>query len=201
MSTLLNTLDAVGPGFANPGLESQAAFRRILTALSRPGLVQHLDGPEPPAGLNAASACVALTLFDFETSVWLAPSVRASANWLRFHCNCPLVGETQAAGFAVLDAAADEVRLAAFHQGDAKYPDRSASLIVQVASLEGGPSVTLEGPGIDGAVAIAPAGLSSDFWDQWADNQEQFQFGVDVFLTAGAGIIGLPRTSRRLAGG
>ena len=49
-----------------------------------------------------------------------------------------------------------------FAQGTAEYPDRSSTLIVQVASLEGGPKLVLKGPGIKDAVTISPHPLPAD---------------------------------------
>ncbi len=60
----------LAPAFAEPGLESQSAFRAVMTAMSRPGLVQELRHDlSPPAPLSAGAATVALTLFDYETPV------------------------------------------------------------------------------------------------------------------------------------
>ena len=190
-------LDTVEPGFAHPQLESQATFRKLLDALSRPGRLIALEGPKPPAGLTPSSAAIALTLFDFDTQIWLPATLGANVrDWLKFLCSSPITADPKAAAFAILNTAKDDVQLGAFFEGDAKYPDRSTTLVLQVEALVGGPTVTLEGPGVNGTIEIAPKGLPSDFWDQWTANGERFQFGVDVFLASEDAVIGLPRTSR-----
>ncbi|MDP3381932.1 MAG: phosphonate C-P lyase system protein PhnH, partial [Phenylobacterium sp.] len=144
-----------------------------------------------------AAGAVALTLFDFETLVWLDPALAESEaeGWLRFHCGCPLTTDAQSAAFAIVTDMAKAPNLAAFNQGDAKYPDRSTTVILQVPSLEGGPTVTLSGPGIQTTTDIAPQGLPQDFWTQIETNQAQFQFGVDVLLVSGDQLLALPRTT------
>lgn len=191
-------LSRVRPGFPDPVRQSQAVFRQVMDAVARPGTPADLSPcPTPPAGLAAAAGAVALTLFDFETPVWLDPALGAEAgDWLRFHCGCPLVTDPAQAAFAIVVDAPHAPPLAAFHQGDAKYPDRSTTVLLQVAALDGGEPVTLRGPGIRNEAKLAPTGLPGDFWDQVQTNHMQFQFGVDLLLVAGSELIGLPRSTR-----
>ena len=192
-------LGAVRRGFERPALEAHGVYRRLLDAMARPGRVQDLsECPEPPAGLTRACAGIALTLLDFETKVWLDPALRGGETeaWLRFHCNCPLVEAPAEAAFAIVADAAAMPRLEDFDRGDARYPDRSTTILLQVPSLTGGERRELEGPGIDGRIAVAPAGLARDFWQQLADNGREFQLGVDLMLVDGDDVMGLPRTVR-----
>lgn len=201
MSAAATALDLtqIAPGFADPTADSQAIFRRVMDAIARPGTIQELaHAPEAPSGLDRAAGAVALTLFDFETTVWLDPTLRGGPveDWIRFHCSCPLTAEPAEAAFAVIADAAACPPLSHFNQGDAKYPDRSTTLIIQVAALVGGKSACLSGPGIKDRAAIAPTGLSSGFWEQVQANNAQFQFGVDLLFVAGGLITALPRTTR-----
>ncbi|MEE4300380.1 MAG: phosphonate C-P lyase system protein PhnH [Pseudomonadales bacterium] len=198
MSTAID-LGAVRRGFTRPALEAQRIYRRLLDAMSRPGSLQDLsEAPEPPAGFTRAMAGIALTLLDFETPVWLDPSLRGAEAeaWLRFHCNCPFVEDPRAAAFALVVDMATMPRLDAFDQGDARYPDRSTTIVMQIAALTGGAPVTLEGPGIDGSIGVAPTGLPTDFWPQVAENGREFQLGVDVMVVDAESVLGLPRTVR-----
>ncbi|MFN3524310.1 MAG: phosphonate C-P lyase system protein PhnH [Phenylobacterium sp.] len=192
-------LAQVRPAFSDPMRDSQSVFRKVMEAVARPGTIADLSGAvEPPAGLEVASAAVALTLFDFETPVWIDPSLAGgeTATWLRFHCGCPLTADTANAAFAVATDMAKAPPLSAFNQGDAKYPDRSTTLVLQVAALQGGRPVVLRGPGVKDQITVAPAGLPDGFWDQFETNTAQFQFGVDVLLVAGASLTALPRSVR-----
>lgn len=198
MSEHATTMEAAGlkPGFADPVFEAQTTFRTLLNAFAyagRPGMLStRLDPPHP---LGPASAAVALTLFDFETPVWLDAAAAAGGvpDYLRFHTGAPLVAEEGRARFALIADAMQMPPLDRFAIGEDRYPDRSATLIVQVPSLAAGPAVTWRGPGIDGARAVSIAGLPEGFWTQWADNHALYPLGVDIIFTAGQALIGLPR--------
>jgi alpha-D-ribose 1-methylphosphonate 5-triphosphate synthase subunit PhnH len=191
------------PGLADPVHDSQAIFRSLLTALAHPGRPMtlaggadgaRLEGPEP---LDPATAAAALTLLDYDTPLWIdwiadTPQVRA---YLKFHCGCPLVERSQAAAFGLVTDPEHMPRLALFAQGVDQYPDRSATLFLQVPSLDGGPAVTLTGPGIRDSATLAPAGLPDWFWNDWRLNAGQFPLGVDIVFTCGATLVGLPRST------
>jgi alpha-D-ribose 1-methylphosphonate 5-triphosphate synthase subunit PhnH len=189
---------ALGAGFADPILQSQAAFRAVLAAMAEPGLVQDLGSAlAPPPGLPAAATTVLLTLADYETPLWLPERLRdgPAGAWLRFHCAAPLVAEPGRALFAVLDGA-DAPALAAFHPGEDQFPDRAATVIVPCAGFEGGPAVMLEGPGIPGSRSIAPAGLRPGFWGEVAANAALYPLGIDMLLVHGTRALGLPRSTQ-----
>jgi alpha-D-ribose 1-methylphosphonate 5-triphosphate synthase subunit PhnH len=193
----------LGPGLADPVHDSQRLFRGLLTALAHPGRAVTLasanegsGAPEGPRPLDPATTAAALTLLDGDTPLWIdwiadTPPLRA---YLQFHCGCPIVERSQMAAFALVTDPANMPRLALFAQGSDQYPDRAATLLLQVPALEGGPAVTLSGPGIRDTTEIAPAGLPEWFWNDWRLNAAQFPLGVDIFLTCGAAVIGLPRS-------
>lgn len=194
-------LGAVGRGFEQPALEAQRIYRRLLDAMARPGRLQDLsEAPAPPAGLFRSSAGVALTLFDFETRVWLDPALRGgdSEAWLRFHCGCPFTEDGSTAAFALIVDAAGMPPFDAFDCGDVRYPDRSTTLVVQLPSLVDGTVIHLAGPGIDGRIEVAPAGLPENFWEQIEANHADFQLGVDLLLVDEESVLGLPRSARRV---
>lgn len=136
------------PGFVDPVLDSQAAFRTLMEAVAYAGRIRvlppQLDAPPP---LHPATAAACLTLMDFETPVWLDPAAATPAviNYVRFHCGAPVVTNPSAARFAVVtdpDAMPD---LGAFHPGEDAYPDRSCTVVVQVDALPAAPGAA--GPG------------------------------------------------------
>ncbi len=185
------------PGLGDPVHDSQRIFRSLLEATARPGKPIDLDySLDVPAPLDPASAVALLTLCDQDTPLWLdwiadTPPLRA---YFAFHCGVPLVERTQDASFGLVSDALNMPRLALFAQGLDQYPDRSATLVIQVASLAEGPEVILKGPGIPDEVSLRAAGLPEWFWNDWRLNAAQFPLGVDLFLTAGRSIVGLPRT-------
>ena len=185
------------PGLKDPVHDSQRIFRGLLEAMAHPGRPVALGaGIEGPVPLDPATAAAALTLTDYDTPVWIdwiadTPQVRS---YLKFHCGCPILERSQDAVFAVISDPENMPRLALFAQGLDKYPDRSATILLQVPSLEAGLKVTLTGPGIRATAEVAPAGLPDWFWNDWRLNAAQFPLGVDIFLTCGETVIGLPRS-------
>jgi alpha-D-ribose 1-methylphosphonate 5-triphosphate synthase subunit PhnH len=183
-------MDTRFPGFADPVLDAQANFRAVLEAMSRPGRVQAvLPPPEVPPGLSPAAAAVLLTLVDASTPLRLAAGAEAEA-WVRFHCGCPLV--RNGAAF-VLNATAALPELEA---GTEEEPERGATLILEVASLEEAAGWRLIGPGIRDAHRLQVAGAPAGFVADWARNHARFPRGVDAILCAGTLLAALPRTVR-----
>jgi len=186
---------ALKPGFADPVFASQASFRSVLDAMSYPGRIRTVSAAiDPPAPLDPALAALALTLLDFDTPVWLDAAAAPAAEWLRFHCGTPIHAEPGAARFALVADAAGLPGLDGFAIGEDRYPDRSATLLLQLPALSGGEPTRWTGPGIDGAVVVAPQGLPEGFWSLWSLNAQLYPLGVDVILVSGREIVGLPRT-------
>ncbi len=188
------------PGFEDLVHDSQATFRVLLAAISEPGTVREIPvavtGPDP---LDTAMTAAVLTLADLDTPVWLDIDDEANAqrvvHYLSFHCGCMAVDVPTAAAFALFTRP-QRLQLARFAQGSMAYPDRATMLLVQVASLSGGPDRILTGPGIRSKQVFQVAGLPADFDEQWRVNGAGFPTGVDIIFCCGDRIIGLPRTTR-----
>jgi alpha-D-ribose 1-methylphosphonate 5-triphosphate synthase subunit PhnH len=182
--------------FTDPVFESQAVFRRIMRAMAAPGTIFHCgETLAPPAPLEPAAAAALLTLADFETPLWIAPSFAgAVAAYLTFHTGAPLAPAPAAAAFALVDLAGDGLRLERFALGSAEYPDRSTTVVAQAASFGEGPALKLAGPGVAGEAELRAAPLPDDFLAQWRANRGGFPLGVDLILAAGAKLACLPRS-------
>jgi alpha-D-ribose 1-methylphosphonate 5-triphosphate synthase subunit PhnH len=187
----------IAAGFADPALGAQATFRCLLRAIAHPGriVLAPQDLPTPPAPLLPPAYAAALTLLDFETPLWIDPSLARPAvlESLRLHCGCPIVAQEQAR-FALL--AGRGSALTAFEQGTSEYPDRSATLIWQVGQLSDARGVRLTGPGIRNSVRLQVEGLPADFWALWGMNHTQFPLGVDVVFVTTDCIAALPRSTQ-----
>lgn len=192
-------MEALTGGFAEPVHHAQSVFRMMMDCLSRPGTVQSIV-PEidPPRPLGVAAGAIALTLLDHDTPVWLTPGLAKSAvaEWIGFHTGAPLTREKSDARFAFVEAGAPLSSFGLFANGTQEYPDRSTTIVLEVASLDKGAPLSLSGPGIRESATIAPQGLPDMFLRQWADNRALFPRGVDVVLTAGRQMLGLPRTCK-----
>jgi alpha-D-ribose 1-methylphosphonate 5-triphosphate synthase subunit PhnH len=191
----MSQASALRPGFADPTLNAQQVFRQLLDAMARPGSLSELTCPlEPPQPLAPATAATALTLFDADTRIWLDGQARSGEveAFLRFHCGCPLVEDPLEADFAVcLGWPAD---FHAFSWGDPAYPDRSASLLVQLEEIAAAPDLRLSGPGIRETAELSFAPRPADFVARWAEIRADFPLGLDLILTAGRRFCALPRS-------
>ncbi|MDE4141142.1 MULTISPECIES: phosphonate C-P lyase system protein PhnH [Rhodobacterales] len=177
-------------GFANPSVASAHGFRAAMNAMARPGAVQGITGAIPPEGISHAAGSLLLTLCDPETSVFLAPDVDSEAlrGWLTFHTGAPIVSAEQAdfalGGWGAL------MPLDRFPIGTAEYPDRSTTLIVEVAGFDA-TNATLSGPGIkDTAQMALPDPVAC------AGNAMLYPLGVDFFFTSGSQVAALPRSTQ-----
>ncbi|MBR0557580.1 phosphonate C-P lyase system protein PhnH [Ciceribacter sp. L1K23] len=189
--------DAFTGGFSEPVYQSQTVFRALMDGMARPGTLQTVAtqvAPPPPVGV--AAGAVALCLCDHDTTIWMSSALGKSVfgEWLGFHTGAPLTREKTEARFAFFELGAALPPFGLFSTGTQEYPDRSTTLIVEVAQLADGIPLTLRGPGIKDTHAIAPGPLPETFVRSWADNRAQFPRGVDVILTCGAQFVCLPRT-------
>lgn len=188
-------------GFLSPVLDAQGAFHAVMHAMAEPGTIRSLEPrTAPPAPLNATAAAVALTLCDHDTPVWLDPDLANAAGvsaWLSFHSGMTITEDAAEARFLIASNPDRLPLLATLAQGSQEYPDRSATIILQVAMLEGGNQhLELRGPGIAGVAHLAPDALPQQFESQWQENNAGFPRGVDLILAAPSALACLPRTTR-----
>ncbi|MGR3321468.1 MAG: phosphonate C-P lyase system protein PhnH [Pseudooceanicola sp.] len=186
----MSATDVLEGGFAAAPVEAALAFRGAMNAMARPGTIETVAGGQAPAPVSAAAAVLLLTLCDAETPLHLAGDhdTPAMRDWVAFHLGAPLVGPDRAQfALGTWDALGD---LTGYPQGEAEYPDRSATLIVEVAQLRA-EGTRLTGPGIRDAATLNlpdPAAL--------ARNAAQFPLGLDFFFTCGDRLAALPRSTR-----
>ena len=184
------------PGFADPVLDAQAAFRAAMEAMARPGTIHALDAlPDAPPGLDPAAAALLLALADDTTLLWADAPGEARA-WLAFHAGAPAAPPGEADFLLGLPPALATLRL-----GTDEAPQEGATLILPVASLrEGGPWL-LEGPGIRGTARLGVGGLPAGFVAERAALAALAPRGLDIFLCCGARLAAIPRSTRITEGG
>jgi len=173
-------------------------FRSVMDAMARPGTIVVTGGlSQAPQPLGLAAAAVALTLIDYETPVWLDPALAQSPEitaWLRFHTGAPLTNDPRQAAFGFI---ADPPRMPpfeAFSQGSMEYPDRAATLVLQVERLSENGDFCLSGPGIRESRALSAAPLPADFAARMRANRALFPRGVDIILASATKLAALPRS-------
>jgi alpha-D-ribose 1-methylphosphonate 5-triphosphate synthase subunit PhnH len=184
--------------FSNDSMSSAHAFRIILDCMAKPGHVATLggilDAPEP---LYSTTATIAQTLFDFQSPVWLGSQFanRAIEQHLKFYSGVPLVRDPKTSAFAVASAMGGMPRLSEFAQGNHEYPDRSTTVIIQVAEFSTG-DVVLSGPGLKQPVSFGAKPLDANFWQEMMANHQQYPLGVDVIFVSPSAIACCPRSTK-----
>lgn len=180
----------LAPGFTDPARDGALAFRAALQAMSRPGRIETMPALTAPAPLSPAAAALILTLGDRTTPLHLAPSHDTNdvRDWVAFHTGAPLA-DAAAAAFALgtWDALQPIDR---FPVGDPAYPDRSATLVVEMDRIAN------EGPLLTGPGIADSAHLTLPDVDTLRPATARFPLGVDLFLTAGTDLAALPRTTK-----
>ena len=186
--------EALNGGFDNPPVAAAHGFRAALNAMARPGKIETVTGASAPSPVSVAAAVVVLTLCDAETPLYLAPGHDNAAirDWIAFHTGAPIVaaGEAQ---FALGDWSA-LMPLSQFAIGTPDYPDRSATLIVEMEVLES-TGARLTGPGIQHEAQLSLPGAEA-----LAANHALYPQGCDFFFCAGDRLAGLPRSTQVEAG-
>ncbi len=180
---------AIEGGFSDGPVEASKAFRQIMDALARPGMICELDGAQAPAPMSGAASTVVLTLCDHETPIYLGDGYDTAdiRQWIAFHTGSPIVAPEKAA-FAV--GVWGSLPLTQFPLGTPAYPDRSTTVIVEQSALVA-QGATLRGPGIRTKAALSLPEVAA-----FQDNARLFPLGLDFFFTHGSQIAGLPRTTK-----
>jgi alpha-D-ribose 1-methylphosphonate 5-triphosphate synthase subunit PhnH len=181
---------ALTGGFSEPSTQTARAFREILEAMARPGRIVTVAGASPPSPLSIAAGVALLVLADSDTPVYLAGSmdtdeVRA---WIAFHSGAAGAD----AGHAMLALGRWEALqpVSRFCPGVPDYPDRSATLLIEVDRLEAD-GVRLSGPGIQGEARLGLPETAA-----FQANRERFPLGFDCLFCCGDRIAALPRSTR-----
>lgn len=190
------------PGFSDPVHQSQQVFRQVLEATARPGTVHTLRQlPLAAPGLSNAATAVCLSLADFETPLWLDRTAFMARDYLAFHCSAPITDDRRHATFSVIGNARELDTFEHFKLGSDENPEIAGTLIIEVAELGGDDGQLLAGPGIRERTRLHVGGVAAGFWQQVADNHALFPRGVDLILSCGTRIAGLPRSVRVLSEG
>ena len=180
--------------FNHPVADSQRAFRRILKAMSEPGVMVSLPLQQGWGDLSPAATAVLLTLVDQESALWLDSRVDSEIvrNNLRFHTGVPIV-EQRDAPFALTHAVSNPDP-AQFAPGDNMSPEKSTTLIIEVPALNGGLTLRLSGPGLRESRAIAPQ-LPEAILTYLRERPHPSPLGVDPIFPCGLAHMALPRTT------
>jgi alpha-D-ribose 1-methylphosphonate 5-triphosphate synthase subunit PhnH len=192
--------------------DTQAIYRVLLHAMSRPGLICELgnavNGIDLPIGTSKAAAAIALTLLDGEVA--FAVQMQGHEGWaetMQRLTYCKLV-DVAAADYVFVDGIEElsfinQVQ-SQFIIGTLSSPEKSATVFIRVNNLldnnslsqDQGCSLKLTGPGIQTEAICFVDGLSLAWIESRASLVEEYPLGVDLILyTENGKVIAIPRTT------
>lgn len=182
--------------------DAQLHFRLIMDSMARPGKINVLNGVaiHPPAGLNRASAHIGLALLNADVSYFVSRNPAEIASYFVVN-TASAATDAAAADFLFLTGTDDVQWLEEAKIGTLTYPDTSAFVVLDVATLSDEPlpglRLTLRGPGVKGEKEVYASGLTSALLDTLRTKNAEYPLGIDVILTdTGDRILCLPRTTK-----
>jgi alpha-D-ribose 1-methylphosphonate 5-triphosphate synthase subunit PhnH len=170
----------------------QQMFRKLVTAMSRPGHVVNLA--DCLAGRRAFTGLLA-TLVDGEVSLADPGNLLDEADW-------PLLevqpGEIDQANYVLADGRQPPPQNFQPNLGDLSNPERGATLILDIDDVSHAAQtpLTLSGPGIDGTTTLSVTGLADDWLRRRTDWVCAFPLGVDLFICDATRAAAIPRTTQ-----
>jgi alpha-D-ribose 1-methylphosphonate 5-triphosphate synthase subunit PhnH len=188
--------------------DSQATFRVLLDALSRPGTVHRL--PEGVVDVDVpAPVLVPLALADLEVD--LAVLEPAGSDWAAALAEAtgarPAAPERADLVLALRPPRPDEIR--GLRRGSPDRPDLACRLVLACNRIDAGDVDTgttdgtgsaahldLSGPGVDGHAALAVSGVPLEALEALIAVNRRFPLGVDTYVVDTEGrVAGLPRST------
>jgi alpha-D-ribose 1-methylphosphonate 5-triphosphate synthase subunit PhnH len=185
------------PAFESFPYDSQKVFRLLLNAQAYPARVINFDFQSlflAPPPMDPAAAAILLTLCDYDTGIFLSPSLKDAGSYLTFHTGAKTASQGDAV-FALYRNPGELSSLSDLSKGTESYPDHSATIILAGALSEEGPDLIASGPGIKEPKPFKGRGLSKAFVEERALALMDYPLGVDIFLTCPDSSCALPRTT------
>lgn len=172
----------------DPITDTQATFRALVEAMSRPGTIH-------PVPTSPADHAVISTLVDHEVSCHTDDVRTREALADAGRLTTAEIGSA-AIVHSVGPLSVPHTQLA---QGTDIEPSMGATVIYRIDALahdppDGGVSLTLRGPGVDGARQLGVMGLPVSEFSAIAGVQAGYPRGIDVVLCAPGAVAALPRS-------
>jgi alpha-D-ribose 1-methylphosphonate 5-triphosphate synthase subunit PhnH len=184
--------------------DSQATFRALLRAMSRPGTTVPVPVADPgcPVSEFGTVAGIARTLLDHEVTLAVVSDAAHDDIATRLERYVREVSGARPAAVSVANYVisvgplADGL-LSALHRGVPAYPDESATLIALLpAPVAGAPALRLAGPGVTHGARLRLTGWSARSIEELIAVNAEPPLGIDLILaTADRGVTCLPRSA------
>ncbi|MCM2284999.1 MAG: phosphonate C-P lyase system protein PhnH [Desulfobacula sp.] len=185
-------------GFDSDVFDSQAVFRKLLTAVANPGTLMDINiDLTCPEGIHPASGGVLLTLMDSETPFWSdMEHASAGVQWLRFHTGAPYTRLKHHSSFALCTHCDHLEDPALFNPGTMESPDTATTLVIQTRGMDDTGRIRLTGPGLGKPKFLNLKGVKPDFLQNRSELCRSYPLGVDMIFICDRTLAALPRTTK-----
>lgn len=170
--------------------DAQQHFRLLLDSMARPGKINTFPAMEimPPVGLNQVSALTGFALLNADTTYYIAGYNSADiAQYLLVNTASQQAG-IDTAEYIFLPENHDGRGLEKARVGTPVYPEDNATLIaaaeqISEQAIEGGLSITLKGPGVNGEAQVFINGINPALFDYLKEQNVEYPLGIDLIIT------------------
>jgi alpha-D-ribose 1-methylphosphonate 5-triphosphate synthase subunit PhnH len=189
--------------FFDEVFDAQEQFRNILEAMSRPGLIQKINNFEfiPPVTIHKASAIIAFSLLNADVSfAVINDDQKITEAYIKLNTNAT-VATIDKADYIFINGNNSGDFLWDVKQGNLSYPEDSATVIIDVATIHLSPnknSVALicKGPGVATENIVYISGLEITLLEKVKELNQEYPLGIDVMIVdVNNCLIGLPRSN------
>ena len=170
--------------------DAQHHFRIILDGMARPGKIKVLDEMDiqPPAGLNQASAIIAMALLNTDATFYAEGenSVEIESYIALNTAAQPVsVGE---ADFIFIAGTYNAEIIFEAKTGTLPYPEESATFVLDVQEISAAPKddvvmLTMKGPGIESETIVYIKGINAEILEGAREQNLEFPLGIDLIIT------------------
>lgn len=181
---------------------TQKTFRALLQAMSHPGRVFTLSQESGVESQESGGLMLILqTLLDREVGFCV---IGTEKEYLKTNISeltgCP-VKDISDADFIIISDGESNGEILKAKRGTLEYPDIGATVIYSIRSLsardDGGLTLTLKGPGINGEISPFLSGVSKREFHYLKEINSEYPLGIDsVFIDSANRIMCIPRSTR-----
>ncbi|MDZ4210748.1 MAG: phosphonate C-P lyase system protein PhnH [Methylotenera sp.] len=161
----------------------QRAFRQIMNAFARPGVIETLEAE--------ALLLTLATLLDGATTLADFDGMLSEHDLARLEVGA---ATAEQARFVLTNGEVAPAFMPSL--GTLESPDMGATIILKIQAIGSGNRLKLTGPGVDGACEVAVNGLHPAWIAAHQEWNSAFPLGVDMLLVAEHQVMALPRTTR-----
>ena len=183
---------------------TQKTFRSLLQAMSHPGRVFTLSqesGVESQESESGGLMLILQTLLDHEVGFCVIGTEKEYLKTNISELTGSPVKDISDADFIIISDGESNGEILKARKGSLEYPDTGATVIYFIHSLSakdnGGLTLTLKGPGINGEISPLMSGVSKREFHYLKEINSEYPLGIDsIFIDSANRIMCIPRSTR-----